>query len=76
MYKRIFLIVLDSLGMLASEKEYNDALQGEDKVDLTRPKQLRSIFRIITHQALHFLYFSSCIIFHYLRTTRSLKTTI
>lgn len=44
------LFVLDSLGMLASEKEYNDALQGEDKVDLTRPKQLRSIFRIITQK--------------------------
>ena len=44
------LFVLDSLGMLSSEKEYNDALQGEDKVDLTRPKQLRSIFRIITQK--------------------------
>ena len=44
------LFILDSLGMLASEKEYNDALAGEDKVDLTRPKQLRSIFRIITQK--------------------------
>lgn len=44
------LFVLDSLGMLASEKEVSDALHGEDKVDLTRPKQLRSIFRIITQK--------------------------
>lgn len=44
------LFILDSLGMLHSDKEYNDALAGEDKVDLTRPKQLRSIFRIITQK--------------------------
>ena len=44
------LFVLDSLGMLHSDKEFNDALSGEDKVDLTRPKQLRSIFRIITQK--------------------------
>lgn len=44
------LFILDSLGMLHSDKEYNDALAGEEKVDLTRPKQLRSIFRIITQK--------------------------
>ena len=44
------LFILDSLGMLHSDKEYNDALSGEEKVDLTRPKQLRSIFRIITQK--------------------------
>jgi RecA/RadA recombinase len=42
------MIVLDSLGMLASSKEINDAASGEDKQDMTRAKTIRSIFRIIS----------------------------
>jgi RecA/RadA recombinase len=42
------LIVLDSLGNLASAKEVSDAESGEQKVDMTRAKQLKSIFRIAT----------------------------
>jgi RecA/RadA recombinase len=44
------LIVLDSLGNLASRKEVADAQDGEHKADMTRAKQLKSIFRIITAQ--------------------------
>ena len=39
---------LDSLGMLPSSKETNDALAGNDKSDMTRPKILKSVFRILT----------------------------
>ena len=42
------LIVLDSLGDLASEKEVSDAVAGEMKADMTRSKQLKAVFRIIT----------------------------
>ena len=44
------LICLDSLGMLASNKEVNDAIEGHDKADMTRAKQIKSTFRIITPQ--------------------------
>jgi len=42
------LFVLDSAGMLASKKEVEDALAGKDKVDMTRAKVLKSVFRILT----------------------------
>lgn len=44
------MIVLDSLGNLASKKEIDDAESGEHKADMTRAKQLKSIFRIVTAQ--------------------------
>lgn len=44
------LLVLDSMGNLASGKEVNDAEEGKEKVDMTRAKQLKSIFRIVTHK--------------------------
>lgn len=43
-----FLMVLDSLGMLGTKKEYDDAVSGSDKADMTRAKLIRSIFRLIT----------------------------
>ena len=43
-----FLIALDSLGMLGTEKEYRDSVSGSDKTDMTRAKIIRSIFRLIT----------------------------
>lgn len=43
-----FMMVLDSLGMLGTEKEYNDAVNDTGKADMTRAKQIRSIFRLIT----------------------------
>lgn len=44
------LLVLDSLGNLASNKEVNDAETGSEKSDMTRAKQLKSIFRIVTQK--------------------------
>lgn len=41
------LIVLDSIGQLASNKEVEDALEGRNKQDMTRAKAIKSLFRII-----------------------------
>ena len=41
------MIVLDSVGMLASRKEVEDAKSGSEKADMTRAKSLNSLFRII-----------------------------
>jgi RecA/RadA recombinase len=41
------MIVLDSAGMLATQKEIDDAVSGNEKADMTRSKVLKSIFRII-----------------------------
>lgn len=43
-----FMFVVDSLGMLGSMKELNDALEGSDKADMTRAKQIKSSFRLAT----------------------------
>jgi RecA/RadA recombinase len=43
-----YIFLLDSLGMLATEKETNDALEGKYVADMTRAKTIRSIFRIIS----------------------------
>lgn len=40
-------IFLDSIGQLASEKEKEDALEGKNKVDMTRAKSIKQLFRII-----------------------------
>lgn len=42
------IVIVDSIGGLASKKEVQDALSGSDKSDMTRPKQLASFFRMIT----------------------------
>lgn len=41
------LISLDSLGMLASNKEVEDAKEEKSAADMTRAKQIKSAFRII-----------------------------
>ena len=41
-------IALDSLGMLATQKEIDDAISGNTAADMTRSKVIRSLFRIIT----------------------------
>lgn len=46
---KVFMII-DSVGNLASRKEINDALEGKEVADMTRAKQLKSFFRIITTQ--------------------------
>lgn len=42
------VIVIDSIGNLASRKEAEDALEGKTAADMTRAKQLKSLFRIVT----------------------------
>ena len=42
------LIVLDSLGMLASSKELEDALADKQVRDMTKTQSIKSVFRIIT----------------------------
>ena len=44
------IIFIDSIGNLASLKEVNDALDEKSVSDMTRAKQLKSLFRIITPQ--------------------------
>lgn len=42
------VIVVDSIGNLASKKEVEDALDQKSVADMTRAKQLKSLFRIVT----------------------------
>ena len=42
------MIVIDSIGNLASKKEVEDAIEGKSVADMTRAKQLKSLFRMIT----------------------------
>lgn len=41
------IVLLDSIGQLASEKEKADALDGKNKQDMTRAKSIKQLFRII-----------------------------
>ncbi len=45
------LICIDSIGMLRSNKETEDAKKEHDAADFTRAKQLKSFFRIITGES-------------------------
>ena len=42
------IIVIDSVGNLASKKEVDDAMDAKSVADMTRAKQMKSLFRIIT----------------------------
>lgn len=42
------LILIDSVGNLASKKEVEDALNEKSAADMTRAKQLKSLFRMVT----------------------------
>lgn len=42
------MIVIDSIGNLASKKETDDALEGKSVADMSRAKALKSLFRIVT----------------------------
>jgi len=44
---KVFIFV-DSIGNLASKKEVDDAVDGKSVADMTRAKQLKSLFRMIT----------------------------
>ena len=41
-----FMIVLDSLGNLTSDKEKTDTIEGNDKRDMTRAQNIRAMFRV------------------------------
>ena len=42
------MIIIDSIGNLASKKEVEDALDGKSVADMSRAKQLKSLFRMVT----------------------------
>ncbi len=42
------IILIDSIGNLASKKEVEDALDGKAVADMSRAKQLKSLFRMVT----------------------------
>jgi RecA/RadA recombinase len=42
------IIVIDSIGNLASKKEVEDALEGKSVADMSRAKQIKSLFRMVT----------------------------
>lgn len=42
------VIVVDSIGNIASKKEVDDALEGKSAADMTRAKQIKSLFRMVT----------------------------
>jgi len=42
------MIIIDSIGNLASKKEVEDAMEGKSVADMTRAKQLKSLFRMVT----------------------------
>ena len=42
------IIIIDSVGNLASRKEVEDALDGKSVADMSRAKQLKSLFRMVT----------------------------
>lgn len=42
------IIVIDSIGNLASKKEVEDALEQKSTADMSRAKQIKSLFRMVT----------------------------
>jgi RecA/RadA recombinase len=46
--RRKMLIVLDSLGMLSTEKEMGDITEGKDTKDMTRAQIIKAAFRVLT----------------------------
>jgi RecA/RadA recombinase len=42
------IIIIDSIGNLASKKEVDDAMDGKSVADMTRAKQIKSLFRMVT----------------------------
>jgi len=41
------IIVIDSIGNLASKKEVEDAMEGKSVADMSRAKQIKSLFRMV-----------------------------
>ena len=46
--RKPLLVILDSLGMLASNKEMEDAMNDKQVRDMTKSQTIKSVFRIIT----------------------------
>jgi RecA/RadA recombinase len=42
------MLVLDSIGNLATDKEREDSISGSEKKDMTKQQDIRSLFRVIT----------------------------
>ena len=42
------IIIIDSIGNLASKKEVDDAMDGKSVADMSRAKQMKSLFRMVT----------------------------
>jgi RecA/RadA recombinase len=42
------IFIIDSLGNMSSKKEMDDAIEGKSVADMSRAKQMKSIFRMIT----------------------------
>jgi RecA/RadA recombinase len=42
------IILIDSIGNLASKKEVDDAVEGKSVADMSRAKQIKSLFRMVT----------------------------
>ena len=42
------IILIDSIGNLASKKEVEDAIDGKSVADMSRAKQIKSLFRMVT----------------------------
>lgn len=42
------IIIVDSIGNLASKKEVDDAIDGKSVADMSRAKQIKSLFRMVT----------------------------
>lgn len=42
------MIIVDSIGNLASKKEVEDAMKGSSAADMSRAKQIKSLFRMVT----------------------------
>ena len=42
------IIIVDSIGNLASKKEVDDAIEGKSVADMSRAKQIKSLFRMVT----------------------------
>jgi len=46
--KKPVMVVLDSLGMLSTEKEMNDTAEGKTTRDMTRAQVIKATFRVLT----------------------------
>lgn len=45
-----YIIAIDSLGNLATDKEIEDIIEGEDKADMTRAREMKKLFRVCTQK--------------------------